>query len=158
RVEESADLSIVPANEDERIAAEFMRKIVARMGDAVGVAGEEPVSPEDPLQIEGEDLRIGVERLLQRPAGPVPGDQISDPRFEMRDIGFQHSPPPCPGGIRTRTSRRLSEAPEESIGPTRGCDRRSGASPSQPRRAPRPVSLLQAAGSRDRSRGGACGP
>ncbi len=59
-VQERAQLGVLAADHDDRDLSRLARKEGTRRGDLVGAPGVLPGSPEDPLALEPQDVRIGV--------------------------------------------------------------------------------------------------
>src|SRR5688572_9345439 len=62
---EGPDLAVPVPQHDERIRADRQRDIVARIPDLARVAGENPISGKDGLQIGLKHLLVDIERLRQ---------------------------------------------------------------------------------------------
>jgi len=89
RVVERVDLLVVAADDDDRVGVDVEDEVIARALHLTRVAGEEPTTAPDALEVELVDQRVDLKLALQRVAGLVLGDQTVEqrPSFDGRHRG-----------------------------------------------------------------------
>ena len=83
-VGEGAQLAILAAHDDGRLARDVHDLEVAGLRQLGDMPGEDPVPVDDALELQFEDTRVRVEGLVQRVAGPMIPDQF----VECRHVFF----------------------------------------------------------------------
>ena len=63
-VEQHVDAAVAVPRHDHRLPPEFGGEIIARIGDLAGMADEQPGPPENPLHLQFEDIRIGIDAAV----------------------------------------------------------------------------------------------
>ena len=79
-VEERFYGAVVAANHDDRFAGDLEQNVVPHLGDSGYVIDQQPLAREHAGHLALEDLRIAIERLLQRESGTLPFDQLGNTR------------------------------------------------------------------------------
>jgi len=76
RVEQCPELAIVPANDDQRIVADIKREIVARSRSLVRESSKQPSAIKDPIDVEPEEVIIGIKRPREAISGTTFGYEV----------------------------------------------------------------------------------
>ena len=74
-VVEGADRAVGAADDDDRVEADLVGDVAAGLRQLAGGHGEEPAPVPDPLEVELEDVGVGVEGARERVVGPAGGQQ-----------------------------------------------------------------------------------
>jgi hypothetical protein len=85
-VVECRDVSVVTADDDDRVDVDVKDEVVARSLDLTAVAGEEPPATPDSLEVELVDAGIGLELALERVARRVLRDQTLEQRAGVGEL------------------------------------------------------------------------
>ena len=77
-VEERAHLAFLVTQHDDRFARDLVEEVVAGVRDPRNVVDEQPLARDDALEVAGEDVGVGIERLFEAEAGALTRDQGLD--------------------------------------------------------------------------------
>src|SRR5690606_6341833 len=77
-VREGLDLAFRAPHDDCGFVGELEHEEVARARDLGYVPRHDPVTGDDPFELQAINVRIGVEALLERHARHVIGDELAD--------------------------------------------------------------------------------
>jgi hypothetical protein len=85
-VVERGKLSVVAADDDERVAVDVEEEVIARFLELTRVAGEQPSAAPDTLEVELVDAGIGLELALECVTGLVLDDQTLEQRAGVGEL------------------------------------------------------------------------